>query len=98
MLNLALLKAIYCTFLHTEPTPAVHAVVTKLCYSVNPLAFHRKRGTSVLKRRCCRSTLGKDAMKVLFCDVNTKKYIINTVLTTSYTLFENNGLNSSQIS
>ena len=27
---------------------------------------------------------GKDAIKVLFCGVNTKKYIFNTVLTTSY--------------
>ena len=37
----------------------------------------------------------KDAIKVFFREVKTNKYIIDTVLTSSYTLFENTRLNSS---
>ena len=64
---------------------------SKPCYPVNHLPFHRKQGISVfvdLSRR-------KDATKVFIREVSTTKYIINMVLQSSYTLFENASLNSS---
>ena len=64
---------------------------SKPCYPVNHLPFHRKQGISVfvdLSRR-------KDATKVFIREVSTTKYIINMVLPSSYTWFENASLNSS---
>ena len=69
---------------------------SKMCYPVNHLPFRWKRCISVRKWSCCRSTLLKDASKVFFREVNTNKYIINTILMSSYTWFENIMLNSSE--
>ena len=57
--------------------------------------FHRKRcilsANDVVVDLPCQ----KDATKVFLRDVNTNKYIMNTVLTSSYTRFENIILNLS---
>ena len=55
---------------------------SKPCYPVNHLPFHRKQCISVVRVDLPRR---KEAIKVFIREVNSNKYIINTVLPSSYT-------------
>ena len=66
--------------LHTEPAPAVRAAV-KTVLSCQSFALHRKQCISVVRVDLHRR---KEAIKVFIREVNSNKYIINTVLPSSY--------------
>ena len=72
---------------------SVRGSQNRLCYPDNPFPLHWKRCMRCVKDVAVDLPCRKDAIKVPFREVNTNKYIINTVLTTSYTLFENTRLN-----
>ena len=67
--------------LHTEPAPAVRAAV-KTVLSCQSFALSPEQCISVVRVDLPRR---KEAIKVFIREVNSNKYIINTVLPSSYT-------------
>ena len=92
---LAVVAAVHVVPCIRNPRPQC-ARQSKLCYPVNHLPFHRKQCISVVRKWLVVDLpRRKDATKVFIREVNSNKYVLKTVLSSSCTWFENTSLNLS---